>query len=137
MEMSIIFSKLYTKTTLQDNIMGQFLITKGSDDHYYFMLVSRQGETIFTSEKYFSKSACKNGIDAARANATNYLRYDLETTHDGKYYFKLNGSRGNILGKSCTYESAAKRNNSVEIVKSASPYANVIDQTHMPEFSIV
>ena len=117
--------------------MGKFVIDRGSDDHYYFTLRSSTGEVIFTSENYFFKTACKNGIDTVRANATNYLKYDLETTNDGKYYFKLKGSKGHIIGKSSVYESIEKRNNFVEIVKSASPYANVIDQTHSPEFQAV
>jgi uncharacterized protein len=117
--------------------MGKFIIDKGSDDHYYFKLVSNIGEIILTSEKYFFKTACKNGINIARANATNYLMYDLETTYDGKYYFKLRGTNGQIIGKSCIYESTAKRNNFIELVKSSTPYANIIDQTHSSEFRAV
>jgi uncharacterized protein YegP (UPF0339 family) len=117
--------------------MGKFIIDKGSDDHYYFKLISSKGEIILTSEKYLFKAACKNGISTARANATNYLRYELETTYDGKYYFKLSGTNGQIIGKSCTYESSAKRNNFIELVKSATPYANVIDQTHSSEFQAI
>jgi uncharacterized protein len=113
--------------------MGKFIIEKGSDDYYYFTLSSSSGEIIFTSEKYFFKAACKIGIDTVRANATNYLRYDLGTTHEGKYYFKLRGSNGHLIGKSGVYESVERRNTFVEIVKRATPYAKVIDLTRQHE----
>lgn len=110
--------------------MRSFIIDKGTDNLYYFKLASSTGEIIFTSEKYYFKTTCKNGIDSVRANASNYLRYELGTTFDGKYYFKLKGPNGRIIGKSSILESSEKRNNFVEILKSTSPHANVIDQTH-------
>jgi len=113
--------------------MGKFVIDRGPDANYYFTLISSTGEVIFTSGKYFFKAACKNGIDTVRVNATNYLKYELGTTYDGKYYFKLKGSKDHIIGRSCLYDSTAKRNSFVEIVKSTSLYAEVIDQTHFKE----
>lgn len=109
--------------------MGKFVIEKGPGGYYYFKLISSNGENIFTSEKYYFKSGCRHGIETMRASAMNFLKYELGTTFDGKYYFKLNGSGDQSIGKSCFYETPEKRNHYVEKVKSSSPYAGLIDLT--------
>jgi uncharacterized protein YegP (UPF0339 family) len=113
--------------------MGKFIIEKGSGGHYYFKLISSSGESIFTSERYFFKSGCKHAIETMRINAMNFLKYELSTTYDGKYYFKLKGSGDQSIGKSCFYETPEKRNCYVEKVKNSSPHAALIDLTRSGE----
>ncbi len=117
--------------------MGKFIIEKGPGGHYYFKLISSNGESIFTSERYFFKTGCKHAIETMRVSAVNFLRYELVTTCDGKYYFRLKGSGGQSIGSSCFYESPEKRNYYVEKVKNSSPYANLIDLTQPQELNTV
>jgi uncharacterized protein YegP (UPF0339 family) len=109
--------------------MGKFVIEKGPGGHYFFKLISSTGESIFTSEKYFFKAGCKHAIEKMRANASNFLKYELVTTYDGKYFFRLKGSKDQSIGESCFCETAEKRNFYVETVKNSSPYAGLIDLT--------
>ena len=111
--------------------MEKFVMEKGPEGHYYFKLISSSGESIFTSEKYFFKSGCKHAIETMRESAMNFLKYELGTTYDGKYYFRLKGSGDQSIGKSCFCETAEKRNFYVEKVKNSSPYASLIDQTQI------
>lgn len=43
-----------------------FKIRKASNGQYYFKLVGRNGETLFTSETYTRKDSCKKGIAAIK-----------------------------------------------------------------------
>ncbi len=115
--------------------MGKFIIHKGTDDHYYFRLIAGNGDLIFTSERYLFKTNCKKGIDVIRSNAASFLNYELGKSLDGKYYFKLMGSKNNVIVNSIMYDSPAKRNNCIEVVKNTTPHAPVIDQTRVSEIS--
>ena len=46
-----------------------FDLKRSSDDQYYFVLVAPNGEPIATSERYTTKAAAKNGIEAVRKYA--------------------------------------------------------------------
>lgn len=117
--------------------MGKFVIEKGFGGHYMFKLISSNGESLFTSEKYFFKTACKHAIENMRVNAVNFLRYELATSYDGKYYFRLNASSGHCIGISCFYDTPEKRNYYLEKVKNSSPYASLVDLTHSRELNPV
>lgn len=116
--------------------MGKFIIEKGGG-HYYFRLLSSNGESIFTSERYLFKSGCKHAIETMRVSSMNFLKYELNTTYDGKYYFRLKGAGDQSIGKSCFCESSEKRNDYVEKVKNSSPYAALIDLTRSGELNPV
>lgn len=44
----------------------RFEIKKSSNGEYYFVLKSKNGKTIATSETYVTKQGCKNGIESVR-----------------------------------------------------------------------
>ncbi len=47
----------------------KFKIRKSINGEFYFNLYAGNGEVIATSEGYFSKQGCKNGIDSVKENA--------------------------------------------------------------------
>jgi uncharacterized protein YegP (UPF0339 family) len=117
--------------------MGKFVIEKGHGGHYFFKLISSGGENIFTSENYYFKTACKHAIENLRVSAMNFLRYELATTYDGKYYFRIHASSGHPLGRSCFCDTPEKRNYYVEKVKNSSPFANLVDLTRSRELNVI
>ena len=50
---------------------GKFVLTKGKNGEYRWVLKAANGETIATSEGYASKSGAKNGIDSVKKNAAD------------------------------------------------------------------
>jgi uncharacterized protein len=48
---------------------GKFVVTKGKDGQYRFVLKAGNGETIASSEGYKSKASALGGIDSVKANA--------------------------------------------------------------------
>lgn len=50
---------------------GTFVVTKGKDGQYRFVLKAGNGETIATSEGYKSKASALGGIESVKANASS------------------------------------------------------------------
>lgn len=107
--------------------MGKFTITKRTNGEFQFNLKATNGQTILSSEGYSSKDGCKNGIDSVRTNAPNDARYDRKVSINGKYYFNLTASNGQVIGTSELYESTTGRDNGIDSVKTNAPQATVED----------
>ena len=109
--------------------MGKFVITKRSNGEFQFNLKAGNGQTILSSEGYASKTGCSNGIESVRKNSQDDSKYDRKTSSNGKFYFNLKATNGQIIGTSEMYESQAARDNGIASVKTNSPDASVDDQT--------
>ena len=109
--------------------MGKFVITKRTNGEFQFNLKAGNGQTILTSEGYTTKAACTNGIESVKTNSQDDGRYDRKESSNGKPYFNLKASNGQIIGSSEMYESVAARENGIESVKKNAPNAVVDDQT--------
>lgn len=107
--------------------MGKFVITKRTNGDFQFNLKANNGQTILTSEGYSSKSSCQNGIDSVKTNSQDDSKFDKKTSTNGKYFFNLKASNGQIIGTSEMYESASGRDNGIDSVKSNAPSATVED----------
>ena len=109
--------------------MGQFVITKRTNGEFQFNLKASNGQTILNSEGYTTKTSCENGIASVRTNSKDDSKFDRKTSTNGKPYFNLKASNGQIIGTSEMYESEASRDNGIESVKTIAPDATVDDQT--------
>lgn len=109
--------------------MGKFVITKSANGEFRFKLKAGNGEPILSSEGYSSKANCENGIASVKTNAVIDDRYDLKTSSNGKYYFNLKASNGQIIGTSEMYEGSSGRSGGIESVKKNAPDAGVDDQS--------
>ncbi len=109
--------------------MGSFVITKRTNGEFQFNLKAGNGQTILASEGYSSKAGCENGIESVRTNSQDDARFDRKTSTNGKHFFNLKASNGQIIGSSEMYESASSRENGIESVKTNAPDAKVNDQT--------
>lgn len=105
--------------------MGKFVISKRANGEFQFVLKAGNGEVILASEGYSSKANCTNGIESVRTNSQDDSRYDSQTAKNGKYYFNLKASNGQIIGTSEMYESSSGRSNGIASVKSNAPGAPV------------
>lgn len=97
--------------------MGKFVITTRSNDEYQFNLNAGNGQTILTSEGYSSKANCLSGIESVRKNSQDDSKYDRKTSSNGKHYFNLKATNGQIVGTSEMYESDSARENGIKSVR--------------------
>lgn len=105
--------------------MGTFLISKRKNDEFQFVLKAGNGQVILASEGYKSKAACDNGIESVRKNSQVDAHFDKLESKNGKSYFNLKASNGQIIGNSEMYESVAACDNGIESVKKNAPVADI------------
>ncbi|HYH05600.1 MAG TPA: YegP family protein [Thermoanaerobaculia bacterium] len=109
---------------------GSFVIEKGSTGKYRFNL--RAGgnyEKILTSEAYETKAGAEGGIESVRRHAKDDARYVRKTSSDGKPYFVLTATNGQVIGTSEMYSSTSAMEGGIASVKENAPDATVIDRT--------
>lgn len=110
--------------------MGKFVVTTRKNGEYQFNLNAGNGQTILSSEGYGTKVNCMNGIESVRKNSQDDNRYERKTTSNGKPYFNLKASNGQVIGTSEHYESTSGMENGIASVKSNAPEASIDDQTN-------
>ncbi|SCY92910.1 YegP family protein [Flavobacterium caeni] len=109
--------------------MGKFVISKRANGEFQFNLVAGNGQNILSSEGYSAKPSCLNGVESVRTNSQDDARFERKDSSNGKYYFNLKASNGQVIGSSQMYESASGRDNGIESVKTNAPSATVDDQS--------
>lgn len=105
--------------------MGKFVITTRTNGEFQFNLKAGNGQTILSSEGYTTKAACENGIESVKKNSQVDERFERNTSKNGKFYFNLKATNGQIIGTSEMYESEDGRDNGIESVKKNAPDAEV------------
>ncbi|MDH6305869.1 uncharacterized protein YegP (UPF0339 family) [Parabacteroides sp. PF5-5] len=109
--------------------MAKFEITKRKNGEFQFNLKAGNGEIILTSEGYVAKESCKKGIESVKKNGPLDARYERKEAKNGKPFFNLKASNGQIIGTSEMYASESGREKGIESVKKNSAIADVVDLT--------
>lgn len=107
--------------------MGKFEITKRKNGEFQFNLKAGNGQIILTSEGYTTKAACNNGVESVKKNSKEDARFERKESTNGKFYFNLKATNGQIIGSSQMYESESGREKGIESVKSNAPEAAIVD----------
>lgn len=109
--------------------MGKFVITLRKNGDYQFNLKATNGQVILTSEGYTTKSACMNGIESVKKNSQVEARFDKKVASNGKPFFNLKATNGQIIGSSQMYANEKNMLNGVASVQKNAPEAEVVDLT--------
>jgi len=107
----------------------KFEIFTGKNGELYFRLTASNGEPILSSEGYTSKASCLNGCDSVKRNGAEDARYERKEASNGKFYFVLKATNGQVIGQSQMYASESGRDNGIESVKKNSQVAEIEDTT--------
>lgn len=108
--------------------MGKFEVIKRKSNEFHFNLKAGNGQVILTSESYTAKDSCINGINSVKRNASDDTKYDRKHSSNGKWYFNLKASNGQVIGTSEMYESAASCEKGIESVKKNAPEAEIVEK---------
>ncbi len=106
---------------------GKFELKTSTNGKYHFNLKAGNGQIILSSEMYESKAAAENGISSVKKNSPDDGRYERKESSNGKPYFNLKASNGQVIGKSEMYESVASMENGIESVKKNGPDADTVE----------
>ncbi|MFV0469215.1 MAG: YegP family protein [Dysgonomonas sp.] len=109
--------------------MSKFEITKRKNDEFQFNLKAANGQVILSSEGYGTKANCLNGVESVKKNSQVDSHFESKTATNGKFYFNLKASNGQIVGTSQMYESESGRDNGIKSVKTNAPGAEIADLT--------
>lgn len=109
--------------------MGKFVITTRKNGEYQFNLKANNGQIILSSEGYKTKASCENGIESVKKNSQDDARFERKTSSNGKAFFNLKATNGQIIGTSEMYESESGRDNGIKSVKENAPGASTDDPT--------
>ena len=107
--------------------MAKFEISVRKNGEFQFNLKASNGEIILTSEGYTTKAACLNGVESVKKNSVNEDRFDRLTASNGKPYFNLKATNGQVIGRSQMYASERNRNNGIASVMKNAPIAEVVE----------
>ena len=108
--------------------MGKFVITLRKNGEYQFNLKAANGQVILTSEGYTTKPACLNGIESVKKNAPVPERFEVKVAKNGKPYFNLKASNGQVVGSSQMYASPATLKAGIASVAKNAPEAPVVEE---------
>lgn len=107
--------------------MIKFDVTKRNNGEFQFNLIASNGQTILTSEGYTTLRACMNGIESVKKNAVEPARFEKKVSSNGKPYFSLKATNGQIIGMSQMYKSEKNRDNGIASVMKNAPIAAVVE----------
>lgn len=108
--------------------MAKFVISVRKNGEYQFNLKASNGEIILTSEGYTTKAACLNGVESVKKNAAEEKRYEKLEAKNGKPYFNLKATNGQVIGQSQMYASERNRDNGIDSVMRNAPAAEVVEE---------
>lgn len=108
---------------------GKFVVDKRSNGEFQFNLKAGNGLVILSSEGYSAKASCLNGVESVRKNSQDDARYERKTASNGKPFFNLTATNGQVIGSSQMYADEAGRDNGIASVKSNAANAELVDET--------
>ena len=109
--------------------MGKFEIKTRKNGEFQFNLKATNGQVILTSEGYKTKSSCLNGVESVKKNSQDKKRFDCKVASNGKPFFNLMATNGQIIGSSQMYANETNMKNGIASVMKNAPAAEVVDLT--------
>lgn len=121
------FSLLCKEELTKIIIMAKFEISTRKNGEFQFNLKASNGEIILTSEGYKTKDACLKGVESVKKNSAVEAHFAKEIAKNGKPFFNLKATNGQVVGQSQMYSSEVTRNNGIASVMKNAPEAEVVE----------
>ena len=106
----------------------QVILKKSEAVEPYTFRFTKDDGIILKSENYKAKKSAQNGIESVRKNSQLESRYELKESKNGKFFFNLKASNGQVVGTSTLFASQEDRDSAIELLKSDAPEAELIDE---------
>ena len=107
--------------------MAKFVISTRKNGEFQFNLKASNGQVILSSEGYTTKAACLNGVESVKKNSTEEKRFEKLVAKNGKTYFTLKATNGQVIGQSQMYATEKNRDNGIASVMKNAPVAVVVE----------
>jgi len=80
---------------------------------YHYRLKAANGQIVLTGQAYKDKESCENGVESVLINGADESRYEVKEASDGRKYFVLRSSNGQIIAQSQMYKSESGLKNGI------------------------
>ncbi|MBU3013648.1 YegP family protein [Poseidonibacter lekithochrous] len=94
---------------------------------FSFIFVNAEGKTIVKSENYAQKPSAKNGIESVRKNCQDDARYEFKESTNGKFFFNIKATNGQIVGTSALFVNEQERTAAIAELKADAADAEVTE----------
>ncbi|MBU0923763.1 YegP family protein [bacterium] len=91
-----------------------------ANEPFSFIFVNAEGKTIIKSENYAQKASAKNGIESVKKNCQEDSRYELKESANGKQFFNIKSTNGQIVGTSALFSDVIERSAAIAELKANS-----------------
>ncbi len=85
---------------------------------FTFAFLDEAGKTLVKSENYAAKKSCVNGVESVRKNSQVDSRYECSESKNGKFYFNLKATNGQVVATSALFATEADRTAAISLLKS-------------------
>lgn len=92
---------------------------------FSFVFTGKDDKTLLKSESYKQKTSAKNGIESVRKNCLEDSRYEFKTAKNGKFFFNIKATNGQIVATSAFFATEDDRKSAITYVKKYAPKAKV------------
>lgn len=82
---------------------GWYELSTTKNGKHAFVLKAANAQVILSSEQYEAKASAENGIASVQKNSSDEARYEVKTAKDGRFYFNLKATNGQVIGTSQMY----------------------------------
>ncbi len=100
-----------------------------STQKFHFRLKAKNGEIILTGQGYKTKADCLNGVESVKKNSASESNFEAKEASDGRGYFTLKASNGQVIGQSQMYKSESGLKNGIASIQTNATDAEVKDLT--------
>jgi uncharacterized protein YegP (UPF0339 family) len=109
--------------------MGKFVLNSAKGGKFRWNLQAGNSQNILTSEIYNTKRAALNGAASVAKNCGNEKCFDRKVAKNGKPYFNMKSTNGQIIGSSQMYANKTNMENGIASVKKNAPTAPTDDRS--------
>lgn len=96
-----------------------------AQEPFSFSFINGEGKSVVKSENYKAKKSALNGIESVKKNCQDDKRYEMKESKNGKFFFNVKASNGQVVGTSMLFASEADRSAAITELKSDAPAAAV------------
>lgn len=92
---------------------------------FSFVFTDKEDKALLKSESYKQKTSATNGIESVRKNCIVEERYELKTAKNGKLFFNIKATNGQIVATSSFFDTEDDRKSAITYVKKYAPKAKL------------
>ena len=107
--------------------MAKFEIYTDKRNEFRFRLKANNGQPILASEGYKAKTGCTNGIESVMKNSEDDSKFERLEAKNGKFYFNLKATNGQVIGASQMYTSKKGMENGITSVRKNASKAEILE----------